>query len=90
MLQHVVPQQVILLGARLDKRIVAIERQVAIGIEAGCNAQGIGRQVALEAVIATHPKQPAGIRRQVKAPIAQCVELPVAAVVFGPNLDVTA
>lgn len=30
MLQHVIPQQVILLGARLDKRIVAIERQVAI------------------------------------------------------------
>jgi hypothetical protein len=55
--QHVVPQQVVVLGARLGEVVLAGERQVAVGVHAGRDAESVGGQLTRKAVLARHSEQ---------------------------------
>ena len=83
MLQHKVPQHVILPCARVRKLVVA-ETQVTVGVKTDRDAQSVRRHHAFVAVLADDLKPTVAVRGHVETTVAQGVKLPVsAAVVIG-------
>lgn len=78
--QHVIPKPVVVLRASLSK-LALVKRQMPIGVQAGGNPQRVSRKIALVAVLATNGKHGVGLWRHVEAPVAQGIEVPVAAAV---------
>lgn len=82
-IQHVLPQPVVLLCACLGKPGNIAKRQMAVGVEAYGDSQGIGGQIACIAIVTDHLEIVVCIRCHIEATIAQGVELPVTTVVIG-------
>ena len=78
MIEHIVPQQVILPGALVRKLVVA-EAQVTIGVEADRDAQSVRRHEAFVAVLADDLKPTVAVGGHVESAVAQGVKLPIAA-----------
>ena len=84
MLEHELPQQVIVLSAGLCKAAIA-KAEVAESVHRCGNAQCIGRQLAFETVFAADGELCVKTGCHVEAPIAELMKLPVAARVLRCN-----
>ena len=85
-LQHVVPQKIILPGTRLVEPILAVERQIAVSIQASRYPQGITRQLSLKAIFTADIEWTVRMRSHVEATVTQGIKLPVSAVIVFGNV----
>ena len=76
MLEHELPQQVVVLRAGLCKADIA-KAEVAIRIQASRDAQGVRRQLTLEAILTNDVKQCLDAWRKKEAAVAKLVEGPI-------------
>lgn len=76
MLKHELPQQVILLCAGFGQSAIA-KAEVAIRIQASRDAQGVRRQLTLEAILTNDVKQGLDAWRKKEAAVAKLVEGPI-------------
>ena len=76
MLKHELSQQVIVLSAGLCKAAIA-KAEVAVRVQANRDAQGVWRQLALEAILTNDFKQGLDAWRKKEAAVAKLVEGPI-------------
>jgi hypothetical protein len=76
MLEHVLPQPVVMTGAHPCESPIA-EGHVTVSVQAGGDTQGVRRQVTLEHVVAGDVKDIVSRRCHVEAAVAERVEIPV-------------
>ena len=81
MLEHELPQQVILLCAGFGQSTIA-KAEVAIRIQASRDAQGVRRQLTLEAILTNDVKQGLDAWRKKETAVPELMKLPVAACVL--------